>query len=106
MNSTEQEIIDRTKNLLDSLGMGIIHEDADYSVYRDYKRLGDGTEKEVIVVSFWASPVEFADRPIYFAVMESETEEFLYIITPHGYIEVVWPTKKVADNVCQTKMPK
>ncbi|MDX2001558.1 MAG: hypothetical protein SFW35_03955 [Chitinophagales bacterium] len=81
-------IINKVKAILDKLDYNMPDEDANYSVSFDTNEiLRDGIIKDVYTVSFWDSPKQLMERSLNFALINPDTMEVIYIVTPHGYIE-------------------
>lgn len=59
----------------------------EFTVRETNEKLRDDRVRDVYVISF-LSIVIHDEQKMLFALMDKETEEFLYIMGPSGYIEV------------------
>lgn len=62
----------------------------DAKIRQDYE-LRDGKIQDVYEVSFWTKSYltdnDLIEARLYFAIIDIQTKDLLYIKTPHGYLE-------------------
>ncbi|MBC8644523.1 hypothetical protein [Flavobacterium lindanitolerans] len=83
----KQEILQKVQNFLDNKKIKYIKKSLDYLAFKEKGLVRDGTTKGMHLVTY---DLDFkADFPVkHTVVVDSENLELMYIVTPHGYIEI------------------
>lgn len=84
---TEQEIIKKVEDYLDKIKMPYAKDEGMIRImYNDKDKTREGNEKPLYTVSF-SVPI-FQEHKLYFMIIDGISYELLYIMTPHGYLEI------------------
>lgn len=83
----KNEIIEKVKQYLDKTNTKYIKESLDYLAFKKDGLVRDGTTKSMHLISY---DLDFkSDFPIKHTIfLDSENLNFMYIVTPQGYIEI------------------
>ena len=84
----EKETIEKTKEYLIKQNINFLTESLNYSYLKNGK-LRNNETKSIYIISFLRTyEDENFDNDLCFLFIDSKTDEFLYIMNSHGYIEI------------------
>ncbi len=84
---SKQEILKKVQKTIDNKKINYIENSLKYLKYEEDGLIRDGTKKDLHLVSYYLD-IESDNLILHTVFVDAKTNDLLYIITPHGYIEI------------------
>ena len=83
----KQEILQKIQEVIDRKKINYIKDSLKYLKYEKNGLVRDGTKKDLHLFSYYLN-VESDNLILHTIFVDAKTNDLMYIITPHGYIEI------------------
>ncbi|MFY8186899.1 MAG: hypothetical protein ACOVLC_02955 [Flavobacterium sp.] len=84
----KEKLILQVQKYLDKNNMSYDKKSMDSVIYQENGKIRGGLIKPVYFISYELFLKNFIEGVTNVAVLDAKTEELLYIMTPHGYLEI------------------
>ncbi|THD32150.1 hypothetical protein [uncultured Flavobacterium sp.] len=83
----KQEILQKVQNVLDNKKINYIKNSLKYLKYEENGMARDGVKKNMHLICYYLD-IQSDNLILHTVFVDAETDDLMYIITPHGYIEI------------------
>ena len=84
----KEKLIQKVQKYLDKNNMSYDKKSMDSVIYQENGKIRGGLVKPVYFISYDLFLKDYLEGITNVAILDAKTEDLLYIMTPHGYLEI------------------